>query len=194
MVRGKEELLSVDDVYAYNLNRAYNKMESSSNHSVVLMKKYKLLEKIGSGSFGSIYTCNCASTQASTSIRRSTSQPNWYMLAHAGEEGQGRRPAPIRNQTLSDFSGHQYSSAQTAGITRLYDFGSDPDHDRIFMVIELLGQSLEDLFQLWYLSPHPVARNSASPPPSTSACRSSLVSSRYTGKASCTATSRPTTS
>jgi hypothetical protein len=44
----------------YNLNR-YNKMESNGQ-SVVLMKKYKLLEKIGSGSFGSIYMCKSPST------------------------------------------------------------------------------------------------------------------------------------
>jgi len=51
-------------------------MESNSSHSVVLMKKYKLLEKIGSGSFGSIYTCIYHSTQANTSIPKITLQLN----------------------------------------------------------------------------------------------------------------------
>lgn len=33
-----------------------------NEQQVVLMKKYKLLEKIGSGSFGSIYRCSPAAS------------------------------------------------------------------------------------------------------------------------------------
>lgn len=169
-------------------------MESNSNHSVVLLKKYKLLEKIGSGSFGSIYTCNCPSTQASTSNPRSSSQPSSYALSHVGEEGERRRTTPVRDQTLPNLPGHQYASSYPAGITRLYDFGNDAEHDRIFMIIELLGQSLEDLFQLWYSFVHAAGSASAFPPRSTSASRSSRASNRSTARASYTATSRPTTS
>jgi serine/threonine protein kinase len=45
------------------------------NEQVVLMKKYKLLEKIGSGSFGSIYRCTSHSTKAKVWRTMSTMPP-----------------------------------------------------------------------------------------------------------------------
>jgi serine/threonine protein kinase len=47
---------------------------------VVLNKKYKLLEKIGSGSFGSIYRCTSAVTQARISRPTSTSRRRSYWM------------------------------------------------------------------------------------------------------------------
>jgi hypothetical protein len=75
--------------------------------------------------------------------------PNWYSRTNSGEEGQGRRTAPVRNQTLPALPGHQYSPEHSAGISRLYDYGSDPTHERVFMIIDLLELSLEELFQMW---------------------------------------------
>lgn len=118
-------------------------------HAVVLMKKYKLLEKIGSGSFGAIYMCKQHCTQASMSTTRSTTPPKWYLLPHPGEEGKGRRTTALRDQALPTVPGHQYPLPHPAGISKLFDYGNDKEHDRIFMIIELLGKSLEDLFQLW---------------------------------------------
>lgn len=56
---------------------------------VVLNKKYKLLEKIGSGSFGSIYRCTRAATQARISRTTSTLPPRSYVSLHAGKERKG---------------------------------------------------------------------------------------------------------
>ena len=124
-------------------------MESERQHAVVLMKKYKLLEKIGSGSFGAIYMCNQHQRQAIMSTIRITTLPKWYIYPHPGKERQRRRTTSLLNQALSTFPRHQYPTPQPAGISKLFDYGNDKDHDRIFMIIELLGKSLEDLFQLW---------------------------------------------
>jgi serine/threonine protein kinase len=117
--------------------------------SVVLMKKYRLLDKVGSGSFGSIYSCTRTPRQASTSTPGAASPSNWYSRPNPGEERQGRRTAPVRDQALPALSGHQYRPSYAAGISRLIDYGTDAEHDRIFLVIELFDRSLEELFQLW---------------------------------------------
>jgi serine/threonine protein kinase len=113
-----------------------------NEQQVVLMKKYRLLEKIGSGSFGSIYRCITPSIQARIFKITSISLPKSYLHPHAGEEGQGRRTAAVRDKALSALPRHPYAWPNPAGIVKLYDFGNDPTHDRIFMVIDLLGKSL----------------------------------------------------
>jgi serine/threonine protein kinase len=113
------------------------------------MKKYRLLEKIGSGSFGAIYVGTHPSIQENTSIPENASQLNLYLISKQGKKRKRRRTTTIRNQTLPTLSRHQYPSHYPAGVSRLIDYGSDPDHDRIFMVIELFELSLEDLFQIW---------------------------------------------
>ena len=118
--------------------------------AVILNKKYRLLEKVGSGSFGSIYACTLSPIKANTSTPGTALPPNSYSTPHAGKKGQRRRTAPVRNQTLPTLPRHQYSPPHAAGISRLYDYGTDKTHGRVFMVIELLELSLEELFQLWY--------------------------------------------
>lgn len=117
--------------------------------SVLLAKKYRLLEKIGSGSFGFIYSCKHLLRQANTWTTTDATPLNWYAWPEAGEEGEGRRTAAVRDKALPGLPGHQYPSSHPAGISRLVDYGTDAEHDRIFMVIELLDRSLEELFQLW---------------------------------------------
>lgn len=73
---------------------------------VVLNKKYKLLEKIGSGSFGSIYRCTHRVTQARISKPTSTSPPRSYLYLHAGKERKGRWPVAILNQAVPTVPGH----------------------------------------------------------------------------------------
>ena len=77
------------------------------------------------------------------------------MSPYAGEEGQVQWPAPVRNQVVPTFSGHWYSISNPDGIAKIYDYGYEDSpvataDNKLYMVIDLLGSSLEDLFQAQY--------------------------------------------
>lgn len=53
---------------------------------MVLLKKYRVMDKIGSGSFGEIYLCTIAIIQASTSKKNTDMQSNWLVFRYSGEK------------------------------------------------------------------------------------------------------------
>ncbi|CAD8110671.1 unnamed protein product [Paramecium primaurelia] len=92
----------------------------------VIGKVYKLIKRIGSGAFGEIYQVAKGKEEYAMKLERSdTKHPQLFFEAKLYTYLQG-----------SDHS--------DKGIPRIYAQGTDGDYN--YIVIDLLGQSLEDLF------------------------------------------------
>jgi len=108
------------------------------------LDKYVLCERIGSGSFGEVWNADSASTGEPVAVKMEFIEGN---------------PAP----TLQYESRVLQLLQGTPGIPRLRYFGRNESMNRIFMVTELLGPSLETLAtsQRLDMTPHVIKQ----PPP-----------------------------
>jgi serine/threonine protein kinase len=97
----------------------------------IINKKYKLLEKIGEGSFGSIYKAHNIRTDEYVAVK----------------------VEPIENVTklLKNESIIYHYLNEVPGIPSVKWFGKD-EHN-YYMVIDLLGKSLQDLKNKYYVLP-----------------------------------------
>ncbi len=62
-------------------------------------------------------------------------RPRSYVFNDSVKEGEGRRTTSVLDKAVPNIPRNPYIVFDKAGITRLFDFGTDPDHDRIFMII-----------------------------------------------------------
>jgi casein kinase 1 len=90
-----------------------------------VLNKYKLIKKLGSGSFGEIYL--------------SANLENNEHVASKLEKADTKFP-----QLEMEYRVYRHLSAGS-GIPKVYAYGKDPDHN--VLIMELLGPSLESLFQ-----------------------------------------------
>jgi serine/threonine protein kinase len=97
----------------------------------IINKKYKLLEKIGEGSFGSIYKAHNIRTDEYVAVK----------------------VEPIENVTklLKNESIIYHYLNEVPGIPSVKWFGKDEEN--YYMVIDLLGKSLQDLKNKYYVLP-----------------------------------------
>jgi serine/threonine protein kinase len=92
-----------------------------TNH-IIINRKYRLLEKIGNGSFGDIYKGQNIRTNEYVAIKMESSNANMRMIKHE---------AIIYQYLLN-----------TCGVPKIKWFGKD-DCQNYYMVIPLLGDSLQ---------------------------------------------------
>ena len=118
---------------------------------MILLGKYRLLQKIGSGSFGSIYMCTEHLTQANMSTPTKTMQPRQYYgkLCRRRKAKATASSNTKSSSTKSSSPSAVQNQQHLGGVAKVYDYGVEDE--RLFMIIDLLGQSLEDLFQKWYV-------------------------------------------
>ena len=90
---------------------------------MIVANKYKIIKKVGSGAFGEIYKAIADNQEVAVKLEPAkTKFPQLYYEA----------------KLYKVFNG-------AVGLPKLYHFGTEGDYN--VMVIDLLGPSLEDLFE-----------------------------------------------
>lgn len=118
-----------------------SKAYGAGKQEFIVAGKWRLLRKIGSGSFGDIYLgCHCT-TQDEVAVKLEPVQARHPQLHYES------KVYKILQSRSSTVSGGQPDISANCGVPRIYWFGLDGVNDQYnALVMELLGPSLEDLF------------------------------------------------
>ncbi|KAL8278638.1 hypothetical protein RQP46_008930 [Phenoliferia psychrophenolica] len=159
----KDSLLSFDWVHVHRSTRA---MPATMPAGLKIGGKFTLNRKIGSGSFGEVYSGTHLATGTEVAVKLEPTSTPYPQLAHEARVFE-RLAQSSSFSSLSSTSTHSYSYSSSSlsshtssshppssasspspppplGVARLWWYGTTTSHN--IMVVDLLGPSLEDLF------------------------------------------------
>ena len=109
----------------YNMSK---KLTSSPKLTFVIAKKYELVKRLGSGSFGQVFLAKNLDNNSNVAVKLESKKCKYPQLKKEG----------MILKTLEHYK------TTTEGIIPIYYFGEEGDFN--ILVMDLLGPSIEDLF------------------------------------------------